>query len=86
MANVKTAISLQETLFRKADGLATELHVSRSQLFALAMEKFIREYENQKMVEALNAVYTGEPDPEAKIWLAGAKRLYRHVLEADTEW
>ena len=43
MANIKTAISLQESLFAQAEDLARDLNVSRSRLFVLALENFIRE-------------------------------------------
>ena len=39
MASIKTAISLQQSLFEQVDTLARELQVSRSRLFALAIEE-----------------------------------------------
>jgi predicted transcriptional regulator len=86
MANIKTAVSLDEVLFRKADSLAEELNISRSRLFALALEQFLRENNKQKMQEKLNEVYADGLDLEDQMWLKGAKRLYRRVLEADEEW
>jgi predicted transcriptional regulator len=86
MANIKTAVSLNEALFRKADSLAEELNISRSRLFALALEQFLREHNKQKMLKKLNEVYADGLDPEDQMWLEGAKRLYRNVLEADEEW
>ena len=64
MSYVKTAISLQETLLQKIDALARELEVSRSRLFALAAEEFLQRYQNQKLLEAINAAYDDLPDPE----------------------
>lgn len=58
MSNVKTAISLDAKLFQKANHIAEVLHMSRSRLFAIAIEKLVREYEAQGVTEALNAVYT----------------------------
>lgn len=58
MSNVKTAISLDPKLFQKANHIAAALHVSRSRLFAMAIEKLVREYEAQGITEALNAVYS----------------------------
>lgn len=58
MSNVKTAISLDAKLFQKANHIAETLQVSRSRLFAIAIEKLIREYEAEEVTEALNAVYT----------------------------
>ena len=52
MANVKTAISLQQSPFDRVDALARELTISRSRLFTIAVEEFIQRYENQKLLEA----------------------------------
>jgi len=42
MANtVKTAISMQEELFKEVNRLAKELHVSRSKLFVITVQDFI---------------------------------------------
>lgn len=58
MSNVKTAISLDAKLFQRANQIAETLQVSRSRLFAIAIEKLVREYEAHGVTEALNAVYT----------------------------
>lgn len=57
MSNIKTAISLDSTLFQRANHVAEALHVSRSRLFAIAIEKLVREYEAQGITEALNTIY-----------------------------
>ena len=59
MANVKTAISLQRPLFEQVDALAQELQISRSRLFVLAVEAFIRRYQNRQLLEAINEAYQG---------------------------
>ncbi len=51
MANIKTAISLPEPLFEQAEALAHEMNVSRSRLFSLALEDFIRRHENKQLIE-----------------------------------
>ncbi|MBC8159853.1 MAG: CopG family transcriptional regulator [Roseiflexaceae bacterium] len=87
MANVKTAISIEERLFERAEQLASEMKVSRSLLFTLAVEDFIRRRETQRIVERLNDVYGGEPDSDERQLLAGTKRLYTktHVREEADE-
>lgn len=64
MANVKTAISLQRSLFEQIDDLARELQISRSRLFVLAVEDFIRHHENRQLLETINAAYDDLPDAE----------------------
>lgn len=64
MAIVKTAVSLQESLFERADSLARQLHLSRSQLFARALDDFLKRHESRKLLDAINsALDEGEPDP-----------------------
>lgn len=63
MAIVKTAISIQESLFERADALAQQLHLSRSQLFARALDEFLRKHESRRLLEAINSALESEPDP-----------------------
>lgn len=63
MAIVKTAISIQESLFERADALAEQLHLSRSQLFSRALDEFLKKHETRKLHEAINSALEGEPDP-----------------------
>jgi len=87
MLTVKTAISLPEALFQKADQLAEELNVSRSRLFVMAIERMLHEYESRKMLEALNIVYADAPDLEDQLLLEGMRR-HQHSLQekAEDEW
>lgn len=65
MANsVKTAISLQEKLFKKVDKLAGELHVSRSRLFVMAVQDFIKKKESQNFLSQINNAFSDHPDSE----------------------
>jgi len=42
MEHVKTVVSLNRKLYEEGETLASELKISRSRLFALALEEFIR--------------------------------------------
>ena len=53
---MKTAISFPDALFRSADALGRHLGLSRSRLFAKALE-FIANYRAGKVAERLNEVY-----------------------------
>ena len=84
MANVKTAISLQETLFNQAEALAQDLNVSRSRLFSLAIKEFIQRYENQKLLEAINAAYDeSAPEPEEQQLLEHMRSEQRRLVEEE---
>jgi len=62
MSNVKTAISIHESLFKKAEVLAHKLSISRSQLFTMALESFIKKYENKQLFQQINAAYEAGPN------------------------
>ena len=57
---MKTAISLPDALFEKAERLAANLGINRSQLFARALEAFIERCDNEATTDRLNQVYSIE--------------------------
>ncbi|MFO8074040.1 MAG: CopG family transcriptional regulator [Polyangia bacterium] len=57
MASVKTAISVPREVFEQADLLAEELGISRSRVFALAVERLARLLENRRLLEEINAAH-----------------------------
>ena len=81
MANVKTAISLQRSLFEQVDAMAQELQISRSRLFALAVEAFIQRYQNRKLLEAINEAYGDLPDPEERALRDRMRQQHRQMVE-----
>jgi metal-responsive CopG/Arc/MetJ family transcriptional regulator len=62
--SVKTAISMQEELFKKVNKLAGELHVSRSRLFVMAVQDFIKKKESQNFLSQINNAFSDHPDSE----------------------
>jgi len=81
MATIKTAVSIQESLFEQINDLAEQLQVSRSQLFAQAIEEFIKRYQDQKMLDALNEVYSDVPDRGEEALRQGMRQQHRQLLE-----
>ena len=57
---MKTAISLPDELFRAGDALAKELKLSRSALYARALERYIARQREDEITAQLNAVYATE--------------------------
>lgn len=57
---MKTAISLPDPLFEAADQLAKRLGLSRSELYAMAIEEYLRAHRDEAVTEALNRVYAQE--------------------------
>lgn len=84
MASVKTAISLDQSLFEEAEALAKAMRVSRSRLFVLALEEFISRHESRRLQAKLNEVYEGEPDPAESARLRAMLRRQREVVGG--EW
>lgn len=55
---MKTAISLPDDLFRMAEAAARRLRVSRSQLYARAIEEFLKQQDEDAITERLNTIYS----------------------------
>ena len=64
MPGVKTAISLDEELLLKVNSLADNLHVSRSKVFTMAVQDYLKKQENQSLLAQLNEAYEDFPDEE----------------------
>ena len=84
MPNVKTAISLDETLFAQIDDLAREMQIPRSRLFAQAVEEFIQRHENRQLLVALNAAYEDAPTAEEEALQRRMRQQQRQMVEG--EW
>lgn len=81
MANIKTAISIPEPLFEQVEALARQAQVSRSRLFVLAVEEFVRRHENEELLEAINRAYAEVPSPEEQAYRQRMQRKHRQLVE-----
>jgi antitoxin MazE6 len=84
MAKIKTALSLQESVVERMDRLARELNTSRSQLFSRAADEFLRRYEGQALLDAINRACDGPPDPEEGARRGAMRNKQRRFM--DGEW
>ena len=75
MSYMKTAISIDEDLFRKAEKLSSKLQVSRSQLFAQALEYLLERSESLEIIQKLNEVYGQKPEAAESLPKAAKKRM-----------
>ena len=57
---MKTAISVPDPIFIRADRLAKRLHMSRSELYARAVEEYIGEHRHSRVREKLDEIYSAE--------------------------
>jgi predicted transcriptional regulator len=78
---MKTAVSLPDEVFQRADNLAKRLKISRSELYAKAVAEFVSRHSPDDVTAAFNRVCAevdGKPDP-------AFQRAARKVLES-SEW
>jgi metal-responsive CopG/Arc/MetJ family transcriptional regulator len=80
MAYMKTAISIDEGLYRKAEKLSNKLNVSRSQLFAQALEYLLEKSETLEIIQKLNEVY-GPDDMDKPTAPKGGKKKMKAIVE-----
>lgn len=84
MQNIKTAISIQKSLFEQAENLARTMKVSRSRLFVLALEEYLHHHQNRELLTRLNAAYADEPDSAEQKLRRKTRRTHRRIVEG--EW
>jgi metal-responsive CopG/Arc/MetJ family transcriptional regulator len=81
---MKTAISIPDHIFNEVDKLARQKKTSRSQIFCVAVEEYLKKMKAQKMFETLNLVYKDGLTPEEKDRLAAFEEYYASkVLDKD---
>jgi hypothetical protein len=77
---MKVAVSLPDALFRQAESAAHRLKVPRSQLYARALELFLRQQRRPDVTERLDAVYRGTGgDADDREWLEAGLEALRRV-------
>jgi metal-responsive CopG/Arc/MetJ family transcriptional regulator len=81
MPGVKTAISLDEELFNKVDKLAHKLHVSRSRVFTIAVQDYLKKQENQALLEQLNDAYGDHPIDEKSNISTSLNAKHRKIIK-----
>ena len=80
MANIKTAISLHESLFKQAESMAHEMKLSRSRLVATALEEFIKRHQNRQLLDSINEAYREGPDDSERKYLRKMRRRHRKLI------
>jgi len=64
MSSVKTAISVEKSLFDHVNDVARALSIPRSHLFVLAVKEYLDRHESQWMLDRLNKAYSDGGDKE----------------------
>lgn len=82
-ARVKVTISVKQHLFDDVEALAKELNVSRSKLFVLAAEEFMRKHESTKMLAQINAAFNNSLSEVERKIPGAMKSKQKEILEDD---
>ena len=83
MPGVKTAISLDEELLIKVNSLADNLHVSRSKVFTMAVQDYLKKQENQSLLAQLNEAYEDFPNEEESGVLKSMRVKHNKIIEQE---
>ena len=67
----------------KAAALATQLNITRSQLYSKALADFIEKHEDEKLTRAYNEAYKGEMEEEEEQIVRHVKAYHRRRLSAE---
>jgi metal-responsive CopG/Arc/MetJ family transcriptional regulator len=84
MLAIKTAISIDRDLYDEAEGVAKEMKVPRSKVFAIAMKDFIERRKNKALFEQINAAYSSEQTTEEQTLRRVLRQQHKRVVER--EW
>jgi metal-responsive CopG/Arc/MetJ family transcriptional regulator len=80
---MKTAISLPDRLYEDAEKTAKSLGVPRSQLFAMAVEEYIRNHTKDRITEEINAAYSEINESSETIVSMGGLESMRELTQND---
>jgi metal-responsive CopG/Arc/MetJ family transcriptional regulator len=78
---MKTAISIDGALLQQADETARLMGLSRSGLFARAVDDFLKRQRSEHMLLRLNEVYATGLEPSEKRLLKGIKARVRPTIK-----
>jgi metal-responsive CopG/Arc/MetJ family transcriptional regulator len=77
---MKTAISIPDTIFEAAENFAKRMGLSRSELYAIALQEYLKAHRSDRITEQLDAVYADE-DSSLDPFLV---KIQTHTLPEET--
>jgi metal-responsive CopG/Arc/MetJ family transcriptional regulator len=80
MHTMKTAISVDDELLREADVTARQMGLSRSRLFSIALERYLKDRRREEITAQLNRIHATRPDAGERRKLAAMKSLFRATI------
>ena len=85
MTTSRTAISLDSKLMQKTEQLAKETGNSKSGVISIALEKYFRELEQQKISATLDEIYGEDSNTDLEAIDAGVDYFASNVLKRE-QW
>ncbi|NMG19765.1 ChpI protein [Brasilonema bromeliae] len=77
---MKTAISIPDNLFEAAESFAKQMGLSRSELYAIALQEYLQVHRCDRITEQLDAVYADEDSSVDPFFV----QLQAHTLPKET--
>ena len=81
---MKTAISLSDILFEKAEKTASNMGIPRSRLFSIALEEFFERHNDQMITNKINEVYDKIDQSKFDHYLDAGLESTRNLTKNDT--
>jgi len=82
--DMKTAISISDTLFEKAEKTARYMGIPRSKLYVIALEEYISKNNGEMITQKLNEVYSKINKNDLEKDLAVGLESLRNLTKNDT--
>lgn len=76
---MKTAVSIPDDVFEKADRLAKRSKRSRSEVFSAALQEYLARHAPEEVTEAMNRVCAETDDQPDEFVRTAARRLLQNV-------
>ncbi|AFZ24225.1 putative transcriptional regulator with CopG/Arc/MetJ DNA-binding domain and metal-binding domain [Cylindrospermum stagnale PCC 7417] len=76
---MKTAISIPDPLFEAAEEFAKRMGLSRSQLYAVALQEYLQEHKRDQITKQLDVVYADEDSSLDPLFV----RLQAHTISEE---
>jgi len=73
---MRIAVSLPDKIISEVDAFAKEHNYTWSEVFVIAIRRFLEQHNSARMLKALNDVYAENESSEEKTVRAKAKRYY----------
>jgi metal-responsive CopG/Arc/MetJ family transcriptional regulator len=78
---MKAAISIDDELLHEVDKTARSMGLSRSRLFAIAVDDFLKRHRREEMLRRLNQVYAGGAEAGEKRMLKGFRAKFSRTVK-----